>query len=188
MTFDQIKSLLESIQTQIRALDAKAQVLLGVNGVLAGFVTGELAKVADYGMGMPKRIVLLAILLSVASFAALVSFSLSLWVLTPRLHLHQPQSKFYFCHIAHRYGRDYKQAAQDYLAFGESEAAEDLAQQVLVNSIICDAKARRCSRATWTPGAALFAFTLSIPIFVSLAYSNAMHHAALQRPCAPATR
>lgn len=178
MTFDRIKSLLESIQAQIRAFDSKAQVLLGVNGVLAGFISAELAKSADYGLGMPKRIVAVAIVLSTAAIAALISFGLSLRVLNPQLHLRQPHSNFYFCHISQRYGLNYKQAAQDFLALEEQAAAEDLAQQVLANSIICDVKAKRCSWAMKAAGVGLLTYILSIPIFVSMAYSNAVHQAA----------
>jgi len=182
MTFDRIKSLLESIQAQIRAFDSKAQVLLGVNGVLAGFISAELAKTTDYGLGMPKRIVALAIVLSIAAIAALISFGLSLRVLNPQLHLSQPHSNFFFCHIAQHYGRNFKQAAQDFLALEEQAAAEDLAQQVLANSIICDVKAKRCSKAMKAVGVALLTYTLSIPIFVSMAYTNAIHQAAAIQP------
>src|ERR1700746_1076670 len=49
MNFDRMWNLLDSIQSQVRAFDATAQVAIAVNGILAGFVAAEIIKAAEYG-------------------------------------------------------------------------------------------------------------------------------------------
>lgn len=171
MTLETLRSSLESIQGHIRAFDSKAQVLLGVNGVLAGFITTELGKFAEFGLMTPKRFAVLAVLLGLSVSATLVAFLIALRVLNPQLHLKQPSSKFFFCHLAAEYGQDYKRAAADLVALSDPDASLDVSQQILVNSIICDVKAKRCKWGMRCTGLALLLYATSIPIFMSMAYA-----------------
>jgi len=172
MSFDDLKDLLESIQAQIRSFDSKAQVLLGVNGLLAGFITAELAKGAEFGTVMPCRFIFLTILLGLSVISTLISFGYALRVLNPQLHLKQPNSYFFFCHLADRYGRDYERAARELIALDETSASQDVSKQVLANAIICNTKAKRCKWGMRFAAGTLFFYALSIPVFVTMAYSS----------------
>lgn len=185
MTYDQLTSLLEATKGQIRAFDNKAQVLLGVNGVLVGFITAEVSKAAEYGAsGLPERFVAVCILLGVAFIVSCVSMAFSLLVIHPQLHLNQPDSKLFFCHLARDYGRDYARAARELVDFGEADASFDVGTQIQCNAIICDAKSVRCRVGMWLTGFAFLAYAMSVPVFCSMAYAASLR--SLSNQPAPA--
>ena len=164
------------MKEQIRAFDNKAQVLLGINGVLVGFITAEVTKSAEYGAnGLPKRLTATCILLGVAFLASCGSMAFALFVIHPQLHLAQPTSKVFFCHLARDYGRDYARASHDLVNMQEPEAASDVGAQIQANAIVCDVKSKRCRLGMWCTGLALAAYALSLPIFCSMAYTAAVH-------------
>jgi hypothetical protein len=47
MDADKLWKLLDSVQTQIRVFDTKAQIVIAVNGVLAGFFGSQTSKMAE---------------------------------------------------------------------------------------------------------------------------------------------
>lgn len=174
MTFDQMALFLESMKGQIRAFDTKAQVLLGVNGLLFGFITAEGAKAAEYGAaGLRVRFIFVCIALALAFGTSCISTFYALFVINPQLHLNQPPSKLFFCHLAADYGRDYKRAATDLASLGEQEGCLDLGGQIQVNALICDVKSTRCLRGMRWAGLALLAYCISVPFFCSMAYTAA---------------
>ena len=176
MTYEQLTGLLATTKEQIRAFDTKAQVLLGVNGVLVGFITAEATKAVEYGSnGLPKRLLAICILLGFAFLTSCVSMGFALFVVHPQLRLDQPTSKVFFCDLARDYGRDYARAAQALLNMQDAEAAFDVGTQIQANAIICDVKSKRCFAGTWCIGLALAAYALTLPIFCSMAYSVAIH-------------
>ena len=180
MTYEQLTTLSAATKEQIRAFDNKAQVLLGVNGVLVGFITAEVTKAAEYGAtGLPKRMIAICILLGAAFLASCASMALALFVVHPQLHLAQPTSKVFFCHLARDYGRDYTRASHDLVEMQEPEAAFDVGAQIQANAIICDVKSTRCRLGMWATGLALATYALSLPIFCSMAYSAAFHPQAI---------
>jgi hypothetical protein len=182
MNFDQLSNFLENTKGQIRAFDNKAQVLLGVNGVLIGFITAEIAKAAEYGgNGLPKRFGLICVVLAAAFPTSCVSMGFALFVINPQLQLSQPTSKFFFCHLARDYGQDYKRAAEDLAALGEAEAVIDIGTQVQANALICNTKSSRCLIAMRCAGIAFGLYALTVPLFCSMAYDGTRRN-ALQVP------
>lgn len=176
LTYEQLSNLLEATKGQIRAFDNKAQVLLGVNGVLMGFITAEVSKAAEYGAnGLTKRLIAICILLGVAFLASCASMTFALFVIHPQLHLAQPTSKLFFCHLAREYGREFARASQDLVHLQESEASLDVGTQIQANAVICDVKSNRCRYGMWFTGLALMAYALSLPVFCSMAYTSAVH-------------
>lgn len=193
MNFDQLANLLESTKGQIRAFDNKAQVLLGVNGVLIGFVTAEISKAAEYGAaGLHKRFVLICFCLGASFLAACLSMGYALFVINPQLHLSQPKSKFFFCHLASDYGHDFARAAADLIAMTETDALMDLGTQIQSNAIVADTKSARCKYGMRLAGVAVLIYAFSVPIFCSMAYSATMRTASLpvqaQSPCPQTTK
>jgi hypothetical protein len=181
LTYEQLANLLEATKGQIRAFDNKAQVLLGVNGVLVGFIAAEVSKAAEYGAnGMPARLIAMCILLGVAFLSSCASMALALFVIHPQLHLAQPTSKFFFCHLARDYGRDFARASQDLVNLQEPEASLDVGTQIYANAVICDVKSNRCRYGMWFTGLALAGYALSLPVFCSMAYTSAAHPASKQ--------
>ncbi len=193
MNFDQLANLLENTKGQIRAFDNKAQVLLGVNGVLIGFVTAEITKAAEYGAaGLHKRFVLICFILGASFLAACLSMGYALFVINPQLHLSQPKSKFFFCHLASDYGRDFARAAADLIALTDTDALVDLGTQIQSNAIIADAKSTRCKHGMRLAGVAVLVYALSVPIFCSMAYSATIRASSLpvqsSTPCFSTTK
>ena len=175
MTFDQMALFLETLKGQIRAFDAKAQLLLGVNGLLFGFITAEGAKAAEYGAtGLHLRSVCVCIALVLAFCTSCISTFYALFVINPQLHLNQPTSRFFFCHLARDFGRDYQRAAETLRSLGDDDGSLDLGTQIQVNALICDVKATRCRRGMGWAGLALLMYAVSVPVFCSMAFSAAL--------------
>jgi len=102
MDADKLWKLLDSVQAQIRVFDTKAQIVIAIDGVLAGFFGTQIAKMAEaIGQQHGSTWHVLLGVFDVASLILLVS-SLLLAVNTvhPRLHLDQPNSRLFFAHIA----------------------------------------------------------------------------------------
>jgi hypothetical protein len=169
MDRDSIWKLLGDVQSQVRVFDTKAQVALGIDGVLAGFLGAQLIRVAEEGaraQSMPFTVALGFSLMSFASMAT--SFALALNVVIPRLELKQPRSHFFFAHIVEQHGTDFDSAAKHLLYLGEERMLEQLGTQVAVNSVICKYKAERSRMALRATAAALAFYLLSlIPLSIS---------------------
>lgn len=175
MTFERLWSLLESIQTQIRAFDTKAQVAIGVNGVLIGFVTAEIAKAAEYGAsGMFCRFLFTCIFAGASLCASLTAIGFSIYVIHPQIELKQPRSHFFFCHIVEKYGRDFGKAIRAIKELSEEEELDEIASQVVSNSIVCDVKGKRCKPALVLTGYALTLYALSVIPYSSMAFGHSV--------------
>src|SRR5579862_6292222 len=173
MTFERLWSLLEAIQTQIRAFDTKAQVAIGVNGVLVGFATAEIAKAAEYGAsGMFYRFLLTCILAGTSLCASLIAIGFSIYVVHPQIELKQPRSHFFFCHLVEKYRRDFDKAIQALKGLSEEAELDEIASQVAVNSVVCDVKGRRCKPALLLTGFALALYALSVIPYSSMAFAH----------------
>ena len=180
MTYEQLSDLLETTKGQIRAFDNKAQVLLGVNGVLVGFITAEVSKAAEYGAaGMPKRLLAICVFLGLAFLASCASMAFALFVIHPQLRLKQPTSKLFFCHLARDYKRDFTRASQELVNLQEPAASLDVGTQIQANAVICDVKSNRCRSSMWYTGLALLVYAISVPVFCSMAYTSAVHTASI---------
>lgn len=173
MTFERLWSLLEAIQTQIRAFDTKAQVAIGVNGVLVGFATAEIAKAAEYGAsGMFYRFLFTCILAGASLCAALIAIGFSIYVVHPQIELKQPRSHFFFCHLVEKYGRDFDKAIQALKGLSDEAELDEIASQVAMNSVVCDVKGRRCKPALFLTGFALALYALSVIPYSSMAFAH----------------
>lgn len=175
MTYERLWGLLDSIQTQIRAFDTKAQVAIGVNSVLIGFVSAEVAKAAEYGStGMFYRFLFTCIFAAASLCVSLIAIGFSIYVVHPQIELQQPRSHFFFCHIVEKYGRDFDRAIQAIQGISAEEELREIASQVVSNSIVCDLKGKRCRPALVLTGCALALYALSIAPYTNMAFSRSV--------------
>jgi hypothetical protein len=166
MTNDQLWKLLDSIQAQIRAFDTKAQVALGIDSILAGLLGTEIVKgleLANWRFDYVLASFLAIATLSVVSLLASALFGI--FTVVPRLHLNQPKSHFFFCHLVEIHGRKFEAAAKSLIALGPEEVAHQLATQAQTIAIICDVKATRSLHA-------LRLMTISLILYVHSAWSH----------------
>jgi disulfide bond formation protein DsbB len=146
---DELFKVLEGVQAQIRFFDTKAQIVLAVDGILAGFLGTQAATIASkVGSTWPSFLAAgLALFFSVYLGTLALSLFWAFRTVYPRLDVSQPESKLFFAHIAHRYRMDYERAAKEMPAMPEQELLADLAKQTLANSQICTQKQGCLSRA-----------------------------------------
>ena len=188
MKAEQLSKLLESTHGHIRAFDAKAQTALGLDSLIAGFVGVELAKGFEFTRWQLNGWLVTLLIISTLSLAAvLTSAFFSIFTVVPRLHLSQPKSHFFFCHLVELYGRNYHAAANSLIALSQDQVLHQLASQVHTNAIIADAKATRSSRALLLMLAALILYVVALVPFCVIAYrANAVAQtpARVGAPCA----
>jgi hypothetical protein len=171
MEQEQLWKLLEAIQSQIRSFDTKAQVALGIDGLLAGLLGTQIVKSTEFGAaGMHIRFCI-ALFLSVISLTSIAySFFWGLRTVHPQLHLRQPKSHFFFCHLVELYGHNYNKAAEALKALSGDAVEQEIGTQVMAISVICDVKAKRCRRALSYSGVALAFYLATLLPFSSMAY------------------
>jgi hypothetical protein len=169
MERDAIWRLLNDVQSQIRAFDAKAEVALGIDSILAGFLGVQSLKLAgDWPSAPLTPLIFAGVLLGLYFTCLMVSFAYALRTINPQLELNQPRSRFFFSHIAERHGRDFESAARDLCDANGEKVVLDLATQVAVNSYICDIKAQRCRKALLAAALALAFYLLTlIPLSIA---------------------
>lgn len=181
MERDQLWKLLDSIQGHIRAFDSKAQVALGLDSLLTGLLTAEIAKAAEFSAWhFGWWIGILGVLAATSVACLLVSVIYSIRTVLPRLHLNQPKSHIFFCHLVDLYSQDFGSAVQGLTGLTDHQFAHELASQVQANAIICDAKARRSRRALCYMSISLALYLTSVIPLAALAY----HHNAASNPAA----
>jgi len=145
MDVDRLWKVLDSVQAQIRVFDAKAQIVIAIDGVLAGFFGSQTVKIAELLASHPSSAISLSLILIGAACLLLLASSLMFAVFTvhPRLHLNQPHSRLFFVHLYNECGRDYAKARQLLTSLSDEDLSADLANQVLATSIICSTKSHR---------------------------------------------
>ncbi len=162
MDTDKLWKLLDSVQAQIRVFDAKAQIVIAIDGILAGFFGTQTAKMAELIGQQPGSIWSIPLVAFGVVCVALLVSSLLLAVNTvyPRLHLDQPNSRLFFAHISQEFKRDYSLAGKTLTSLTPEELGADLANQILANSIICCTKAKRLKHALYAMSAAVIVWIL----------------------------
>jgi hypothetical protein len=145
------------VQAQIRVFDTKAQIVIAVNGVLAGFFGSQTSKMAELIGQRPGSIWSILLVGAGVVCIGLVLSSLLLAVNTvhPRLHVDQPNSRLFFAHIFDEFGRDYSRAASVLTSLTGEELNADVSNQILANSIVCSAKAKRFKYALFAMSGAI---------------------------------
>jgi Family of unknown function (DUF5706) len=162
MDCDKLWKVLDSVQAQIRVFDTKAQIVIAIDGVLAGFFGTQTVKMAELIGQRPGSIWSILLVAFAVGCIALLLSSLLLAVNTvhPRLHLDQPNSRLFFAHIFQEFKRDYSRAGEVLTSLTVDELGADLANQILVNSIICCTKAKRFKHALYAMSAAVIVWIL----------------------------
>jgi hypothetical protein len=175
MDSDKLWKLLDSVQAQIRVFDTKAQIVIAIDGVLAGFFGTQTAKMAELIGQRPGSIWSVLLLVFGAGCIALLLSSLLLAVNTvhPRLHLGQPNSRLFFVHIFHEFKRDYARAGEVLTSLPVEELSADLANQILANSIVCCTKAKRFKHALYAMSAAVIVWI--VVLFVQFAVQERIY-------------
>lgn len=169
MRFAEFWDALEGVQSHIRAFDTKAQIAIGLNAGLIGLLIAELTKVADdYPLGFAWRFGAILLLAFLSLGLALIAVVLGVRVVHPQLKLNQPYSRFFFCHLAERHGRDFAAAASELRSTSDDESEAELTSQIAVNSYVCNVKAKRFRPVLGLTALAFGLYAISIVPFVSL--------------------
>jgi len=173
MNTEQLSRLLESIQGHIHVFDTKAQIALGLDSLLVGFVGVELGKGCELASwDFHGKLIALLITAALSLVAAILSALFAIVTIVPRLELRQPLSHVFFCHLAVMYGRDYERAASSLIELGEEQMQRQIATQVQTNAVIGEAKAARSSRALYLMTAAFSLYIISLAPFCLIAYGS----------------
>ncbi len=147
---DLLLKILDGVQTQIRFFDTKAQIVLGIDGILAGFVGVQIPALAEVVFKFWPSF--LSVWLLIVFCTLLISLMLSLLqalrTIYPRLNIGQPDSKIFFAHLARIYGNDYVRASRELTGLSEQELSVDIANQLLANSRVCELKYARLTQAS----------------------------------------
>jgi hypothetical protein len=184
-TEDSIWDALEAIQSHIRAFDTKAQIAIGLNAAVISLLIAELSKASEsYATGFGWRLGFTLALAFLSLGFSIVAIILGVRVVHPQLNLNQPYSRFFFCHLADRYRRDFAGAAQELLATTEGESIEEVASQIAVNSFVCNVKAKRCKPVLLFTTLAFGLYAASIIPLVSLNLSMGRLNPHLSNPIA----
>lgn len=185
MNIDQLWKLLDSVQAQIRTFDTKAQIALGLDSLLAGLLGAELAKGFELAKWHFDYILTGLLIIAVASIVSLLASALfAIFTVVPRLHLDQPKSHFFFCHLVEMYGRKFHAAEKSLIALADDQMLHQLASQVQTNSIICDVKASRSRHALWLMTVALVLYVMTFLPFGALSYRDGTTPKIVATPCA----
>lgn len=171
MDKEQLWRLLDSLQAHIRAFDTKAQVALGLDSLLAGFIGAEIARGVELSSWhIDGSMAWLCAFAGCSVISLLGSMVFAIRTALPRLHLKQPKSHFFFCHLVELYGRRFGEAAKSLIALSDDQIAQELATQVQANAIICDAKSRGSQAALRLMMLSLVFYLMSFVPFGALAY------------------
>ncbi|HEY6846232.1 MAG TPA: Pycsar system effector family protein [Terracidiphilus sp.] len=185
MNIDQLWKLLDSVQAQIRTFDTKAQIALGIDSLLAGLLGAELAKGFELAKWHFDYILTGLLVIAILSLVSLLASALfAIFTVVPRLHLDQPKSHFFFCHLVQLYGRKFHAADKSLIALTNDQMLPQLASQVQTNAIICDVKASRSRHALWLMTAALVLYVITFLPFSALAYRDGTTPKIVAAPCA----
>jgi hypothetical protein len=186
MNIEQLSRQLDSVQGHIRAFDSKAQVVLGIDGVLAGFIAAQFSA----GLDMASwHLYPLSICFIVFCGMALVSLLISVyWAVAavfPRLKIGQPKSHFFFLHLVELYKDDFNKAGKALIDLSEEDQLHQLASQVHANAIIASAKASRSNKAILFMTTALLIFIVNLASLGALAYQAKNHSGGVSNsaPC-----
>jgi hypothetical protein len=177
MNTEQLSKLLESIQAHIRVFDTKAQIALGLDSLLVGFVGVELGKGCELAAwDFHGKLIALLVTAALSLIVAILSALLAIVTIVPRLELRQPSSHFFFCHLAEMYGRDYERAAVSLIELSEEQVQRQIATQIQTNALIGEAKAARSSRALYLMTGAFSLYIISLVPFCLIAYHTDHGH------------
>jgi hypothetical protein len=152
MDVDKLWKVLDSVQGQIRVFDAKAQIVIAIDGVLAGFFGSQTVKIAELLALQPSSAISWSLILIGAACLVALASSVMFAVFTvhPRLHLNQPHSRLFFAHLYTEFGRDYAKAREALTSVSDEDLSADLANQILATSVICSKKSHRFKYALFT--------------------------------------
>ena len=185
MESDKLWKILDSVQAHIRVFDAKAQIVIAVDGVLAGFFGTQTVKVAEL-IAQQRSPSVLSVVLAVVGVACIVTLGSSLlfavFTVYPRLHLKQPASRIFFAHICKEFGQDYATGGLAFASLTEDELASDLSNQIVANSVICSRKAERFRNGLLLMSCALLLWIVTL-FFQFLVQHDVTRSASTASPC-----
>ena len=145
MDTDKLWKILDGVQAQIRAYDTKAQIVVGIDAALLGFLSTQAGAMATAVATRGFHVSTISLIATGVACLVLLLVSLAHAILTvyPRLKLGQPRSRIFFVHLAEDFGRDYAAARQDLVAMNDEALQNDVANQIQANSLVCQAKSNR---------------------------------------------
>lgn len=165
------ESVYRATQEAVRASDAKAGLVLAVNGITLGFGSASITEIREaiWALSGIQFVIALgsAILLAVALMISIASVLISI---CPRLNLNKCDSMIYFAHIFSRFKRDCDAYHSRFAVLTDEQLLKEYTDQIVLTSEVCTKKYMYSKRATiWTGcsfGAATVLF-LAITLFPS---------------------
>jgi hypothetical protein len=184
MKSDEIWKILEAVQAQIRAFDTKSQIVIGVDGVTAGFVISSAQKLLEAASGLPLRPSAVTALFFEASAIAcfLISLIFAVWTVTARLKYCQPLALTFFSHIVKTFGNDYEKCQRTYSSLTEQEFMKQVSSQILTNSKICQEKGTWLRRAHYSMLAGLIFWFAALPFAYSTLRNPGVEPVMTEKP------
>jgi hypothetical protein len=147
MQIQDMRKLLDSIQSQIRTFDLKAQIALGMNSLISGLIGTELLKSTEYvNSNTHLRFIAAVTLASIALLSIGISFSYGLRTVRPQIHPNTPKSHLFLADLAHEYGTEYERAAKHIVELSQERVAFEMGIQIQVNSLVCAMRASYCRK------------------------------------------
>lgn len=167
---DRLWKILDGIQAQIRAYDAKAQIVIGIDGIVAGFLGAQGTNLAKATTSFwPAVSSGMLIMASLSSLLALgYSFYFAMRTIYPMREFGQPMSLLFFGHIGKRFGTNFEAGRTVYVSLADESLRDDLSNQIVAVAHICNKKAGRFNRSltAMATGLALWAATLTLQSWV----------------------
>src|SRR5947199_7715881 len=137
---DRLWKILDAVQAQIRAYDAKAQIVIGIDGIVAGFLGAQAANLAKATTSFwPATSSSLLISTSSVSLLALAySFYFAMRTIYPMREFGQPPSLLFFGHIGKQFGTHFEAGRSAYASLTDESLRDDLSNQIIAVSHICN--------------------------------------------------
>lgn len=158
MKVERLVQILDAVQSQIRFFDTKAQLVLGIDGILAGFLGVNTETIASAISDKSPSWVSIGLDIFFAAYLIALVLSL-LWgfkTVYPRTDVKQPESRIFFIHVARHYKENYKQAVEDLTGMSDEHLSDDIAKQVLANSRVGLDKYESLKKAVFWMGISVF--------------------------------
>jgi hypothetical protein len=140
---ENLKYTFDQVNDWIKNADQKAMILGSFN--VAGFIY-QLVNTEKIICGSVYTVVLFVI----STVATLVTLYFWLRIIYPKLNNELKNSKIYFLHIANAYEKDQHAGIEDLQKITSEEFKEDLASQVVINSIIAKKKYTYIQKFVWS--------------------------------------
>lgn len=167
---ERLWKILDGIQTQIRGYDAKAQIVVGIDGIVAGFLGAQAVNLAKATASFwPATSSCLLMATAISSLVALAySLHFAIRTIYPVREFGQPTSLLFFGHIGKKFHTDFGAGRLAYASLTDESLRDDVSNQIVAVAHICNNKAARFNKAVaaMAIGLAFWTTTLALQFWV----------------------